>query len=586
MITENLPATPSTFTDTATGLAPNGTFYYRVRAFNTAGDSGSSNVASVTIPAAPARPTDAAVTGVTTNQIDLSWTDNAGRTADNYQVLRAVNRGAFVVYAVLPAFNNPPPNVYTWSDTAVNPGTFYEYHIQAVNVSGHNDFTGTNATTLTWAPSGLTATGGTNVVNLAWTAPAGAVSYNVYRGTTTQGEGAAPWATGVTTTSYADATAIKGTTYFYKVTAVNGNVAPQASESAASNEASAAPANAVTPAAPANLTAAPVAANNGAASVALTWTASSGATNYNIYRATSANGEIGPALAIGVAATTYTDKTTAFGVTYYYKVTAVGSGGESLMSGEAKATPLFTVHINFTAQYGGDPVANYLSDVGLAYGARTGGLIYGWNTNNVGNGRNRNASNSPDELHDSLAHLQRSPNLNGYWGLAVPNGTYNVHLIAGDPSAFDSVYRLNVGGTLSGSTVSGGTLAISGTPSSAARWFENTVTVTVTNGVLYVSNAAGSSNNKIDEIDVSQVAPAPSAARLTVPAAPQTLGSSLQSNASTATKAASTFSTDKVSVAQFTNNFSFQRTNSKLEGFAFLLQGAGSDGAGSHGRRA
>src|SRR5262249_47566505 len=154
---------------------------------------------------------------VTTSEIDLSWTDNAGRTADNYQVLRAVNHGTFILYAALPAFNHAPPNTYTWNDTAVNPGTFYEYHIEAVNVSGHNDFSGTNATTLTVAPSSLTATPGNNVVNLSWTAPTGAATYNVYRGTTAGGESTTPLATGVTTTSYSDTTAVNGTTYFYKV---------------------------------------------------------------------------------------------------------------------------------------------------------------------------------------------------------------------------------------------------------------------------------------------------------------------------------------------------------------------------------
>jgi hypothetical protein len=101
--------------------------------------------------------------------------------------------------------------------------------------------------------------------------------------------------------------------------------------------------------------------------------------------------------------------------------------------------------------------------------------------------------------------MQKPNNPNAWWAIAVPNGTYSVHLIAGDPSNIDSVYKINVGGTLSGGTVSGGVLAISGTPTAATHWFENTVTVTVTGGVLYVSNAAGSSNNKIDEIDVRQV---------------------------------------------------------------------------------
>jgi fibronectin type 3 domain-containing protein len=585
-ITESLPATPNSFTDTATGLAPGDTFYYRIRAFNTAGDSVNSNVASVTIPLAPAKPTNAAVTNVTTSEIDLSWTDNAGRATDSYQILRAVNHGAFSLYATLPAFNNPPPNTYTWSDTSVSPGTFYEYHIEAVNISGHNDFSGTNATTLTLAPTGLTATGGNNVVNLSWTAPTGAVSYNIYRGTAAGGEATTPLATGVTTTSYSDSTAVNGTTYFYTVTAVNGNASPLASESAASNEASAG----TPPAAPATLTATPVGPNKGASSITLNWAASTGATSYNVYRSLNGNGETGAALATGITGTTYTDSTAAFGTTYFYKVTAVGSAGEGTKSTEASATPLFVAHIHFTAQVGGDTVANYRNDVGLAYGSRGSGLTFGWNRNNTANGHDRDASNSPDELHDGVAYLQAANNPNGYWGIAVPNGTYAVHLIAGDPTNINSVYGLNVGGTRSGTTISGGTLAISGTPSATTRWFAKTVTVTVTGGVLYVSNASGSRNNKINEIDVTQVLPGKKFANgftaakgLTLNGSAQILGSSLVLTNGNTNEAASVFGSKQVDIAKFTNTFSFQLVNPNADGFAFVIQGVGVSALGASG---
>ncbi|HEV3237958.1 MAG TPA: fibronectin type III domain-containing protein, partial [Gemmataceae bacterium] len=131
LITENLPSTPNSFTDTATGLAPGSTFYYRLRAYNSAGDSGNSNVASVTIPLAPPKPTNQVVTNVTTNEIDMSWQDNAGHQATNYIILRAVNHGAFSQVASLPPTSRTPPSTYTWSDLNLTPGTFYEYHIEA-----------------------------------------------------------------------------------------------------------------------------------------------------------------------------------------------------------------------------------------------------------------------------------------------------------------------------------------------------------------------------------------------------------------------------------------------------------------------
>jgi hypothetical protein len=108
----------------------------------------------------------------------------------------------------------------------------------------------------------------------------------------------------------------------------------------------------------------------------------------------------------------------------------------------------------------------------------------------------RDSVRSPDELHDGLIHLQKPSDPNASWKIAVPNGTYSVHLLVGDPDNIDSVYKINVQGVL----------AINGTPTSTIRWFSNTINVTVTNGFLVISNAAGSQNNKINVIDITQIA--------------------------------------------------------------------------------
>ena len=90
------------------------------------------------------------------------------------------------------------------------------------------------------APTALTALGTNNLVSLNWSGSAGALTYNVYRGTTAGGESATPLATGVNGTSYQDATAVNGTTYYYTVKAVNS-----VGVSGPSNEASAKPVPAV-----------------------------------------------------------------------------------------------------------------------------------------------------------------------------------------------------------------------------------------------------------------------------------------------------------------------------------------------------
>ncbi len=154
----------------------------------------------------------------------------------------------------------------------------------------------------------------------------------------------------------------------------------------------------------------------------------------------------------------------------------------------------FPMRVNF--QLAGAPTpTGYLADTGAAFGNRGTGLNYGWNIDNSATSRDRNAGNSPDQRYDTLLHLQKPTNPNAFWEIAVANGTYLVHVVAGDPSNIDSVYKLDVEGVR----------AIDATPTSAVRWFDNVVQVTVTDGRLTLSNASGSSNNKIDFIELKPV---------------------------------------------------------------------------------
>jgi hypothetical protein len=153
----------------------------------------------------------------------------------------------------------------------------------------------------------------------------------------------------------------------------------------------------------------------------------------------------------------------------------------------------FEANINF--QLAGAPVpAGYVADTGAVFGNRGNGLTYGWNADNTAFARDRDAHVAPDQARDTLLHMDR-PGSASVWEIAVPNGVYDVHLVAGDPSYWDSVYRINVEGVL----------GVSGNPSSAARWFEGSVRVSVSDGRLTLSNAAGSSNNKINLIQIRQV---------------------------------------------------------------------------------
>jgi len=87
------------------------------------------------------------------------------------------------------------------------------------------------------------------------------------------------------------------------------------------------------PAAPANLSAA---ASTGA--VSLSWSASSGATGYDVYRATSSGGTYVRLTAAPQAATTYRDTAVTAGRSYWYRIRAVNAAGSSPASSTVRAT--------------------------------------------------------------------------------------------------------------------------------------------------------------------------------------------------------------------------------------------------------
>jgi hypothetical protein len=147
--------------------------------------------------------------------------------------------------------------------------------------------------------------------------------------------------------------------------------------------------------------------------------------------------------------------------------------------------------INFQRE-GATTVPGYVPDSGAVFGNRGGGLKYGWDADNTANARVRGATNSPNFLYDSLNHMQRN-GANRKWEIAVPNGTYTVHLVMGDPSNVDSVYKANVENVL----------AVNGKPTNQNHWVENVVGVDVKDGRLTISNAAGAVNNKICYVEIS-----------------------------------------------------------------------------------
>lgn len=138
---------------------------------------------------------------------------------------------------------------------------------------------------------------------------------------------------------------------------------------------------------------------------------------------------------------------------------------------------------------------DYIADSGLAYADRGNGFSYGWNVDNSGNTRTRvgaaQLAPPPDARYATLVQMQKSGAWT--WSMAVPNGTYDVHLVAGDAGFIDSTYAIDLEGQL----------ALSGVPTAAHPWVESSVRVVVTDGRLNMTNDITSANNKICFIDIN-----------------------------------------------------------------------------------
>jgi fibronectin type 3 domain-containing protein len=258
-------------------------------------------------------------------QVTLNWNTSSGATG--YYVKHSTTAGG-------PYTQLPGTGATNFTDTGLTNGTKYFYVVSAYNSYGQSPNSAeVNATPVApqppSAPTGLVATAGNTQVALTWNASTGATSYNVKRATTTGG----PYTTvnSPTVTNYTNTILTNGTKYYFVVSALNGSV-----EGANSVEVSATPLLSVPPA-PTGLT-----ATAGNAQVALAWTASLGATSYNVKRSLTTGGPYNTAVA-SPTQTNYSDTTVTNGTPYYYVVTAVNAAGQSGNSNQASATPAMAV---------------------------------------------------------------------------------------------------------------------------------------------------------------------------------------------------------------------------------------------------
>jgi hypothetical protein len=325
----DVPPNTTSFTDT--GLTPNAVWTYKVRATNGGGASEFTNEASGTpLPIAPSAPTGLVANVMSSSRIDLNWTDTSN-TSVNYETAFHVFRkgpvGDFVKIATL------VPNTTSYSDTGLNPNTPYTYHVRAINEGGAsgwtNDASGTTPQVLPAAPTLLDAIAVSPTrIDLSWSDNSGnETAFHVFRkgpvGDFVKIATLIP-----DTASYADLSLNPGTTYAYRVRAIN-----EGGASDWTNDASAKTMD-VPPAAPTGLVATVISPTR----VNLVWLDNSNnETAFAIFR----KGPVGDFVRIAVMppnTTYYPDTALSPNTKYTYRLRATNNVGASAWTNEPSVT--------------------------------------------------------------------------------------------------------------------------------------------------------------------------------------------------------------------------------------------------------
>ncbi|PJB31402.1 MAG: hypothetical protein CO109_10135, partial [Deltaproteobacteria bacterium CG_4_9_14_3_um_filter_65_9] len=292
-----------------------------VLAMSACGGGGSD---SVTPPSSPANLT----AGAGVNQVVLNWPSVSGAATYNvyYGTSTPVTKSSTKITGSVSA----PKTV-----TGLANDTTYYFAVSAVNAGGESALSversaTPSATPPPGIPSNVRASAGDNQATVSWDNVAGAISYNIYYGTSAGVTKASVDNIIGATSPRVETGLANGTTYYFIVTALNLN-----GESSASFEVSATPTATPPPDAP-SLTS----ATAGNAKVTLAWGAVVGATSYNVYYGTATGVTKASGTPInGVTSSPYDVTGLTNGTPYFFIVTAQGTGGESAASNERSATP-------------------------------------------------------------------------------------------------------------------------------------------------------------------------------------------------------------------------------------------------------
>ncbi len=335
----------TTFTDFT--AVPGAEYFYSVVATTLAGDSAES-VSDSGYRNLLAPTGVAASDGTFTDRVDVTWNPVTG--AVSYELSRSD------LQLPLGSAITPP-----FSDATAVPGTLYTYKVKAKGTIGTSaSSAGNTGYRAIGPPVDVAASDGafTDRVLVTWTSVPGATGYKIFRN-----GGATAIGTVGPVTSFSDTTAMPGTTYSYtvKLIVAAGTSGPSAPDSGWRNVA-----------APVG-----VSATDGSFEdkVIVTWTASVGASGYQIFRGEGSKpiGTVGDSL-------TFADSTALPGTPYSYTVRGVIGAGLTLPSTADVGYANVAAPVGVVASDG-----TSVSHVALSWGASPGAIRYliyrsGWPT--------------------------------------------------------------------------------------------------------------------------------------------------------------------------------------------------------------
>lgn len=319
-----VPANTTSFSNT--GLTPETTYFYIVRARNAQGLSANSNeVSGTTPPAPPAAPSGLVLDIISSFQLNLRWSDHATNET-GYRLQRRIGTGSWEPAISLPA------NATSYQDVGLEEGTTYSYRVWALNVNGDSALLEGSVTmpTLPAAPTGLAASAGSaSRLTLTWIDNANnETGFRIYRRQGLAGNftllTTAPSNPGGGSTNYLDTGLTEATSYSYRVSSINNGGESEVSEVATTTTFS-------RPAAPVLLPLTVLSST----SIKVDWTFSgSGQTQFKVERSGQSGGAFATVATVGPTIRSFTDTGLNAKRTYFYRIIAANTTDESVPSNE------------------------------------------------------------------------------------------------------------------------------------------------------------------------------------------------------------------------------------------------------------